>query len=86
MRETVPVGKTHALYESLAIRSKSNRDGITTMVGPTSDQNWIGRFLNFGTIHIPANHWMDRAWASSKDAALDGFINAAIDALKEFKV
>jgi HK97 gp10 family phage protein len=83
MQETVPIGLTGDLLVSLKIQSQSAKDGVVVMIGPTSDENFIGRFSNFGTEKQPATHWMDRAWAASKEAALDGFIQAATESLNE---
>jgi HK97 gp10 family phage protein len=82
-QETVPIGLTGDLLVSLGIQSKTSGDQLTVSVGASRDQNYIARFAEFGTVHQPAQHWMSRAWEASKDAAFDGFIQTATDALKE---
>jgi HK97 gp10 family phage protein len=85
MQETVPIGLTGDLLVSLGIQSKTSGDQLTIGVGASRDENYIGRFAEFGTVHQPAQHWMSRAWEASKDTAFDGFIQAATEALNEMK-
>jgi len=84
MEETVPV-VTGALRDSLAIRSTTGQDGLTVMVGPTKDENYIGRFTEFGTVKQPAQHWMDEAFQSSKEESLTVLIEEATKSLEEMK-
>lgn len=83
MQETVPIGLTGDLLVALKMQSQTAQDGMVVKVGPTSDENYIGRFAEFGTEKQPAQHWMSRAFSNSKEAALDGFIQAATESLNE---
>src|SRR6185437_12831582 len=81
MRETIPVAsqayrrgdhdggsiwiEPGTVMESLRISSQTKGDQLTTHVGPNKDENYVGRFLEFGTEKMPATHWMDQAWEMS---------------------
>ena len=99
MQETVPIAERAyrrgnwdggsdwiepgTLLNSLHVSSESNRDVVTTHIGPSKDENFVGRFLNYGTEKMPATHWMDQAWEMSKEGLLDAYEQIATELLTD---
>jgi HK97 gp10 family phage protein len=71
------------VMESLRISSQATADSLTTHVGPAKDENYVARFLNYGTDKMPATHWMDQAWQLSKDQMLDAYADITTELLNE---
>ena len=91
MADTVPV-HIGILEESFTTKKRyTNDDGgdATTLelqVGPTRQAFW-GSLQEFGApeAHVPATHWMGRAWESSKDECLNVFSTEAIGLLQDLE-
>ena len=85
MAQTVPVG-IGILEEQLGWQKHWSSDGDeTTMVieiGPLKPAYW-GSFQEFGTITVPAQHWMGRAFESCKDEMLNVFATEALGLLMD---
>jgi HK97 gp10 family phage protein len=87
MEQTVPVG-VGILEEGLGWQKKwSNEGDETTMeinIGPLKPFFW-GSLQEFGTAHQQGQHWMGRAWESSKDECLNVFATEAIGILQDLE-
>lgn len=83
-QEHVPV-RDGDLLEGLTISSTSDDHSVTTAIGPEKDENFIGRFTEFGTVDQPAQHWMDAAFRESAQSALDIMTEELQDALKDME-
>jgi len=75
-KETVPVGDTGELLNSLGIQVKgANTDKLQILVGADREWNFIGRFHEFGTKKMAGSHWTQKAWDASCNEALNAFTN-----------
>ena len=87
MQGTVPVG-VGILEEELSYSKKFLNDGDETTlevkIGPEKPAYW-GSFQEFGTSTQPAQHWMGRAWESSKDEVLNVFVEEAQSLIQELE-
>jgi HK97 gp10 family phage protein len=87
MKETVPVN-VGILEEELGWQKKWANDGDeTTMViniGPLKPAFW-GSLQEFGTRFQQGQHWMSRAWESSKDQCLNVFATEALSILADLE-
>jgi HK97 gp10 family phage protein len=73
-RETVPVEHGY-LRDTIGVQVKGTRsDVLNVLVGPDKKLNFIGRFLEFGTKKMAGNHWMQKAFDSTVNDALDVFV------------
>lgn len=68
--QTVPFA-TGKLEGSLGINVKRSGDNLLTKIGPDKKLNYIGRFHEFGTKFMTGIHWMQKAFDSSAQRALD---------------
>ncbi len=72
---TVPV-EVGVLEESIVSAKSWEDDGeattMTVEIGPKKGIFW-GSLQEFGTRFQPAQHWLSRAWESSKEKCLDVF-------------
>jgi len=72
-QETVPF-ETGKLEGALGIQVKNAQsDNLQVLVGPDKSLNFIGRFHEFGTKFMAGVHWMQKAFDSSCDAALEAY-------------
>jgi HK97 gp10 family phage protein len=80
MQGTVPVG-VGILEEELSYSKKFLSDGDETTleikIGPEKPAFW-GSLQEFGTSTEPGQHWLARAWESSKDEVLSVFTEEAL--------
>jgi HK97 gp10 family phage protein len=80
MQGTVPVG-VGILEEQLSYKKRFLNDGDETtlevVIGPEKPAYW-GSFQEFGTSTEPGQHWMSRAFESSKDEVLAVFTEEAL--------
>jgi HK97 gp10 family phage protein len=87
MAETVPVG-VGVLEEQLSYSTSfDNGDDETTMtveIGPEKPAFW-GSLQEFGTSTQQGQHWMGRAWESSKDRCLDIFQTELVGLLQDLE-
>jgi HK97 gp10 family phage protein len=84
--ETVPV-EVGTLEESLEAQKSFDDDDGTTLtveIGPSKKAFW-GSMQEFGTHDQPAQHWLGRAWESSKDKVLDTFVTEAVGILQDLE-
>jgi HK97 gp10 family phage protein len=80
MEQTVPV-RVGILEEELGYQKHWDNDAgdqttMTIDIGPLKPAFW-GSLQEFGTSTQPAQHWMGRAWESSKDEVLNVFVTGA---------
>jgi HK97 gp10 family phage protein len=72
-QQTVPFD-TGRLEGTLGIQTKKvGSIGVVTAIGPDKKLNFIGRFHEFGTKFMAGKHWMQKAFDSSKDEALEAY-------------
>jgi HK97 gp10 family phage protein len=86
MEQTVPVG-IGILEEELGWQKKWLAGDQTTMeikIGPLRPAFW-GSFQEFGTQFQQGQHWMARAWESSKDQCLSVFATEALGILHDLE-
>jgi HK97 gp10 family phage protein len=87
MAQTVPVG-IGILEEGLGWQKKWLNDGDETTldisIGPLKPYFW-GSLQEFGTHDQPAQHWMARAWESSKGECLNVFATGALGLLADLE-
>lgn len=86
--ETVPVGHG-VLEEALGyeVGRWQNDDGessIEIRIGPLKGYFW-GSIQEFGSVTNPAQHWLQRAWESCKDAVLNEFSTNAVGLLLDLQ-
>lgn len=74
-QQTVPF-LTGKLEGSLGIQVQKKGDNILVRIGPDKRWNYIGRFHEFGTKFMTGNHWMQKAFDSSAQQALDAYVAA----------
>lgn len=66
---------TGKLEGALGIQTKKvGSIGVATAIGPDKKLNFIGRFHEFGTKKMAGDHWMQKAFDSSKDDALEAYV------------
>jgi len=86
MKETVPV-EVGILEERLTYEKEfktGDETVLTISIGPEKGVFW-GSLQEFGTQTQPAQHWMGRAWESSKDKCLDVFATEALGILADLE-
>jgi HK97 gp10 family phage protein len=83
MQETAPE-MTTALEAGIGSQSKFSDTGLTVLIGPAWATFW-GAFQEFGSAHLPALHWMTRAWESSQAKCLDVFQTEAVGLLMDLE-
>jgi HK97 gp10 family phage protein len=85
MQGTVPVG-VGILEEELSYSKKFLSDGDETTleikIGPEKPAFW-GSLQEFGTSNQAGQHWMGRAWESSKDEVLNVFVEEAQNLIQD---
>lgn len=59
MQRLVPV-RTGALKDDLAIADSD--DGLSVLIGPAGDTSWRAHFIEFGTVHMPAEPFIRPAF------------------------
>jgi HK97 gp10 family phage protein len=76
------------LEEQLGSQTEwSSGDGETALeinIGPLKSA-WWGSLQEFGTRTNPAQHWLSRAWESSKDKVLDVFATESTSILMDLE-
>ncbi len=88
MKATAPA-ETERLEEGIGSQSRysdSDNGGtkLTVSIGPAWETFW-GAIQEFGTQHIPALHWMARAWESCHDRCLSVFETEATAAIMDLE-
>jgi HK97 gp10 family phage protein len=87
MAQTVPVG-IGILEEELGWQKKWIDGGDETtmevVIGPLKPAFW-GSLQEFGTRYQQGQHWMSRAWESSKDKCLSVFATEALGILADLE-
>jgi HK97 gp10 family phage protein len=83
MEQTAPE-MTHKLQEGIGSQNKFSDTGLTVLIGPAWATFW-GAFQEFGSLHLPAQHWMTRAWESSQDRCLSVFQTEATAMLMDLE-
>lgn len=74
-KQTVPF-EHGDLSDSIGVQVKNaNTDNLRVLVGPDRKYNFIGRFHEFGTKFVPAQHWMQKAFDNTVHEALAAFTN-----------
>lgn len=70
IKSEAPV-RTGTLKKSITVSRVKTKEGVKRVeVGPNKD-GWYGAFVNFGTVKMKANPFMDRGYEKSKQDALD---------------
>lgn len=75
---------TGALSEDIHIQTLQGDGTLTVRVGP-SKRTFYGMFQEFGTIHTPAQHWMELTAKEHQDEVLHEYIDAVTDGLQQMK-
>jgi len=86
MKQTAPE-MTQRLEEGIGSQSRftnGDQTNLTITIGPAWETFW-GAFQEFGSSTYPAQHWMERAWESSKDKALSVFATEATAMLMDLE-
>jgi HK97 gp10 family phage protein len=86
MQQTVPVG-VGVLEEALTHEKEfttGDETVLTVSIGPKKGYFW-GSLQEFGTRFQAGQHWMGRAWESSKQKCLDVFATEAIGILQDLE-
>jgi HK97 gp10 family phage protein len=75
---------TGNLAENIGIGSSLLGDTLTVRVGPRPAA-FYGLFQEFGApeAHVPAQHWLSRAFDETKDEALNEVVNTATETLND---
>jgi len=85
--ETVPVGQG-ILKDALISQTHWGSDGDQTSleieIGPMKGIKW-GSMQEFGTVTNEPQHWLGRAWDSSKDECLNVFATEATGLLMDLE-
>lgn len=77
---------TGKLSEEIHIQtvSDTSNGALTVRVGPSKDA-FYGMFQEFGTIHVPAQHWMEETAKEHEDEVLQEYMDAVTDGLQQMK-
>lgn len=86
----VESAKQFAPYETGNLEMEEHRQSVTSdgaltiRVGPSS-RAYYGMFQEFGTIHVPALHWLENSARAVQDRVLEEYYQALSDGLQDMK-
>lgn len=75
---------TGDLSEDIHVQTVQGNGILTVRIGPSKD-TFYGMFQEFGTIHVPAQHWMELTAKEHEDEVLQEYMDALNDGLQKMK-